>query len=133
MSAVTILQERVGRDPHRDENEASYAPGQCGAQTIAHAVKDALATGKPQRLLIRQHPTKGDRRDAILAFGVGEVDGKQCLRWCGANDDPMGECSSSVIASWYPDECMDAAALAGVVCYHVGQLCARHDAWVYRQ
>jgi len=132
-SVHPVLLEHVGRDPHADETECSHAPGMCGPQAIAHAVKDALRTGKVQKLLVRQHPTRGDATYALIAFGVGKGKYKKCLRWCGENDDPNGAGSSSVIASWYDDERLDPAALAGAIGYMIGSLCRLHDAWVYRQ
>lgn len=80
-----------------------------GDFAIKSAVKSAL-DGKTVSLELG-HEDQGEwKSKGFINFGLGNVEGAPCLRYCGNDGKPNGEASSSVIATWYKD-CMEESSL----------------------
>lgn len=72
----------------------------CGAGAVVAAVDAVLSgDGTVATLIGSDHPKDGGVVRRIVTFGVGHVDHKPCVRYCGEGMSPNGAGSSSVIMS----------------------------------
>ena len=76
-----------------------------GDSAITKAVQEAI-DGKTVSLELGEEVDGEWESRGFLNFGLGDVEGKACLRWCGKEGEPNGEASSSIVASWW-SSCMD--------------------------
>jgi len=87
-------------------NQKSYTDHSLitGNLAIKLAVEEAL-DGKTVSLELAHKDSSTGlwESKSFLNFGMGNVEGTPCLRYCGKEGKPNGEGSSSVIATWYKD------------------------------
>lgn len=98
-----------------------FQPGNCGAQAVVSAVKEALASpGKVVELIVADHPNYGREVYFSQLLGVGYVNGAPALRYCGEGGKPLGASSSSVISSG-GEESLDVAQLVAILALQLGR------------
>jgi hypothetical protein len=88
-----------------------------GVSSIVHTVKELAKMAGTAKFALCGMATDGTTRretKEIICFGVGEIEGKLCFRWCGEGNDPVGPGSHAVIPSYY-DYRMDPAHVAAVI------------------
>lgn len=108
----------------------SYANGCCDAGAVVIAVRDALETGKPQHLIIAKHHLEGGENIQYLSFGLSK-NLKNCMRWCGENDDPDGNGSHSVIISGLSYS-LDESLLIATITLNAAIIAAKNGAMIFR-
>ena len=92
-----------------------FSYGVNGPMAVARAVYDLLANNDlVANFAVCDHPIDGGKVHKIVTFGVSRED-PICFRYIGSNNNPDGAGSHSVVATWYPSECMDAAYIAAAL------------------
>ena len=99
------------------DNLAMWQDDVHGPSAVLAAVRRVLDAHKAgqthvETIIAADHPRRGGIIRSVIAFGVGDVDGSPCIRYCTPGGSPNGDGSSSIIPTWYGKRAVDAVEVA---------------------